>query len=83
MKYFSAAVSFLVIFIFGFFLGGWFLMPYLPPVPTRPISPFESEYWSDNWAGLLTGLVLGSLSAWQELRRRKRLEERRSSRNES
>jgi len=59
-----AATSFVFIFIFAFILGGYFFMPYLPPVPPRPVTVFEWEYWSTNWAGALLGVILGSLSAW-------------------
>ena len=66
----KAVISFLLVFVFAFVLGGWFLMPYLPPVPSRPVTVFEWEYWETNWAGLVLGLVLGSLSAWSVVRRR-------------
>ncbi|MFC1462724.1 hypothetical protein ACFLQU_03875 [Verrucomicrobiota bacterium] len=44
MRILSAIVSFIVVFAGAFFLGGWFLMPYLPPVPDRPITVFEGGY---------------------------------------
>ena len=50
-------VGSIVLFLFVFFLSGWFLMPHLPPVPDRPITVFEAEYWIDNWAGGLLGVV--------------------------
>lgn len=28
-------------------------MPHLPPIPDRPISVYELDYWTDNWAGAL------------------------------
>ena len=65
----KAAVSFIVVFVLGFVLGGWFLMPHLPPVPDHPVSIFEAEYWTTNWAGALLGLVLGLLSARSVLRK--------------
>ena len=68
MHYLRACISFVVVAAIGFVLGGWFLMPYLPPVPDRPISIFETEYWTTNWAGALLGLILGGLSAWSVLR---------------
>ena len=58
----KAVVSFIVVFVFAFFLGGWFLMPYLPPVPDRPVTIVETEYWTTNWAGALLGLILGVLA---------------------
>lgn len=64
-----AIVSFIVVFAFAFVLGGWFLMPHLPPVPDHPVSVFEAEYWTTNWAGALLGVALGSLSAWSVLRK--------------
>lgn len=64
--------SFIVVFVIGFVLGGWFLMPHLPPVPDHPVSAFEAEYWTANWAGALLGLILGGLSAWSVLRKRPR-----------
>ena len=69
MRYVSAAISFLVVFVLAFVLGGWFLMPYLPPVPSRPMSAVEAEYWITNWAGALLGLILGALSARSVLRK--------------
>lgn len=63
MKWISAITSFIVVFVLSFVLGGWFLMPYLPPVPDRPMSALEIEYWATNWAGTLLGLILGCLSA--------------------
>jgi drug/metabolite transporter (DMT)-like permease len=69
MKYVSASISFLFVFIGVFFLAGWFLMPYLPPIPNRPVSVFENEYWIDNWIGLLLGIVLGGLSAISVLKK--------------
>lgn len=74
MKYVSAAGSFLFVFVCGFFLGGVVLMPYLPPVPERPVSAFEGAYWVDNWAGVLLGAGLGILSARAVLRKAKRKE---------
>ncbi|HUW84443.1 MAG TPA: hypothetical protein VMZ31_16785 [Phycisphaerae bacterium] len=69
MKCVSAVISFLFVFVAVFFLAGWFLMPHLPPVPDRPISVFEGEYWADNWIGALLGLVLGGLSARSVLKK--------------
>jgi len=66
-----AASSFIFVFILGFFLGGWFLMPYLPPVPNHPVHAFELEYWTTNWAGAVVGVILGSLSA-RSVRRKDR-----------
>ncbi len=66
MKYFTATVSFVVVFIFAFILAGWFLMPHLPPVtsgPDRTISALEMEYWTMNWIGVALGVILGGLSA--------------------
>ena len=69
MKYVSATLSFLFVFAGLFFLAGWFLMPHLPPVPDRPISALEAEYWLDNWAGLVLGVIFGALSAWSVLKK--------------
>ena len=68
MNYVSAAVSFLFVFAVVFILGGLFLMPYLPPVPSRPVGVFEPAYWTTNWAGTLLGLLLGTLSARSALK---------------
>ena len=65
-----AITSFIVVFILAFFLGGWFLMPVLPPVPDHPVSVFELEYWTTNWAGAVLGIILGGLSAWSILKKR-------------
>lgn len=67
-----AIVSFLFVFLFSFVLGGWFLMPYLPPVPNHPVTVFELEYWSTNWAGAVLGILLGGLSAWSILRKERK-----------
>jgi len=64
----KAIVSFLFVFVFAFVLGGWFLMPHLPPVPDHPVTVFETEYWTTNWAGAVLGVVLGGMSAWSILR---------------
>jgi hypothetical protein len=70
MRYITATLSFLLMFILGFFLGGWFLMPHLPPLPDHPVSAVQAEYWTDNWAGAILGVVLGTLSARAALRRK-------------
>src|SRR5258707_6801940 len=57
-----AIISFIFVFIFAFILGGWFLMPHLPPVPDHPVHVWELEYWTTNWAGALLGIVLGTWS---------------------
>lgn len=69
MKYLSAGISFIFVFIFTFVLGGWFLMPYLPPVPDHPVTVFDAEYWMTNWAGALLGIIFGCLSARSVLKR--------------
>jgi len=68
----KAIVSFIVVLVIGFVLGGWFLMPHLPPVPDRPVTVFEAEYWTTNWAGALLGILLGGLSAWSVLRKQRK-----------
>lgn len=65
----KAAISFVVVFAFSFVLGGWFLMPHLPPTPAQPVTVFELEYWTTNWPGAVLGLLLGSLSASSILRK--------------
>jgi hypothetical protein len=70
MKRVSAAVSFLFVFACVFVLGGLFLMPYLPPFPDRPVSAFEGQFWTTNWAGALLGIVLGALSARSILKKK-------------
>ncbi len=62
MKWLSAGISFIIVFVIVFILGGWFLMPHLPPIPLRPISAYELDYWTDNGAGALLGLILAGLS---------------------
>ena len=63
MRLVTAITSFALVFACCFVLGGWFLMPHLPPVPARPVTVFELEYWTTNWAGAALGIVLGGLSA--------------------
>lgn len=70
MRYATAIIAFLFMFVLGFFLGGWLLMPHLPPVPDHPVSAFEAEFWTTNWAGALLGLLLGTLSARSTLKRK-------------
>jgi membrane associated rhomboid family serine protease len=72
MRYVTAVIAFLLMFAIGFVLGGWFLMPHLPPVPDHPVTVFEAEYWTTNWAGALFGLVFGFLSARSTLKRKPR-----------
>ena len=69
MRVLSACVSFVLVFIISFALGGLLFMPYLPPTPDHPVSFVENEYWTTNWAGALLGLVLGGLSARSILRK--------------
>ena len=69
MNWLSAIISFVVVFAFAFILGGWFLMPHLPPRPRRPVGVMEAEYWVTNWAGALLGLILGLLSARSALKK--------------
>ncbi|MEW6249258.1 MAG: hypothetical protein AB1716_01310 [Planctomycetota bacterium] len=69
MKYVSASISFAFVFAGVFVLAGLFLMPHLPPVPERPVSAFEGEFWIDNWAGYVLGAVLGGLSARSVLKK--------------
>jgi hypothetical protein len=59
----QAVVSFIVVFVLAFVLGGLYLMPHLPPFPTHPVTMFEAEYWNTNWAGAVLGIVLGGVSA--------------------
>jgi hypothetical protein len=68
MKYISAFIAFSFVFAPVFILAGWFLMPYLPPVPDHPVTVFEADYWKDNWIGYLLGAVLGFLSARSRLK---------------
>jgi len=70
MRYVTAVIAFAFMFAIGFVLGGWFLMPHLPPVPDHPVGVFEAEYWTTNWAGALLGLALGILSARSSLKRK-------------
>jgi len=63
MKWISAGISFIIVFVIVFILGIWFLMPHLTPIPERPISLYELDYPTDNWAGALLGLILAGLSA--------------------
>ena len=70
MKYVSAISSFIVVFGGVFFLAGWLLMPHLPPVPDRPVSAFEVEYWIDNWAGVVLGVIFGTISAHMALKQK-------------
>ena len=53
MKWLSAGISFIIVFVIVFILGAWFLMPHLPPIPLRPISLYQLEYPTVNWAGAL------------------------------
>jgi Na+/phosphate symporter len=69
MRYVSAAGSFVFVFAGVFFLAGWFLMPYLPPVPSEPVSAFQVEYWTDNWIGAILGVLLGAISARSVLKK--------------
>jgi hypothetical protein len=71
MKYVSALISFAFVFAAVFLMAGLFLMPFLPPIPDRPISALEEEYWLQNWAGLVLGLLLGTMSARSVLKKAK------------
>ena len=72
MAHVSAALSFTFVFVIAFILGGLFLMPHLPPVPSRPVGVFELDFWATNWAGALLGLLLGALSARSVLKSKRR-----------
>jgi hypothetical protein len=63
MKWLSAGISFIIVFVIVFILGGWFLMPHLPPIPESPISVYELDYPTVNLPGALLGLILAGLSA--------------------
>jgi hypothetical protein len=63
LRYTAAAIAFLLLFGFGFFVGGAFQMMYLAPKSAHPISVFEPKHWIDNWAGVLLGLDCGFHSA--------------------
>lgn len=65
----KAIVSFIVVFVLAFVLGGILLMPHLPPVPDHRVTVFEAEYWTTNWAGAVLGVVLGGLSARSVMRK--------------
>ena len=71
MKYVLAGFSFVFTFVCVFVASGLFLMPYLPPVPTQPVTIFESAYWSDNWIGFILGTIVGVLSARSSLKYKK------------
>jgi len=68
MKYILAIFSFLFVFACIFFVCGFFLMPYLPPRPSQPISVFDGAYWVDNWPGYILGTIVGFLSARSSLK---------------
>lgn len=68
MRVVVTSLAFMVMFLIAFVLAGHFLMPHLPPTPSHAVTPFETAFWTDNWAGGVAGLVLGGLSAratWQ------------------
>ena len=69
----KAIVSFIVVFVFAFILGGILLRSHLPPVPDHLVTVFEAEYWTTNWAGALLGLILGGLSARSILKKRSKV----------
>ena len=52
----------IVVFLFVFFLSGWFLMPHLPPFPLQQTSIFELNYWTTNWAGAILGTIASTIS---------------------
>lgn len=68
-------IAFALVFLIVFVLAGLFLMPHLPPTPSRPVAPFETAFWTDNWAGAVAGLVLGGLSARSTWRRSSRVKQ--------
>ena len=81
MKYFLSGFSALFVFLCVFFVCGWFLMPFLPPVPDRPVSVVEGAYWVDNWVGVLLGGWLGWLAFKSSLRHHNAEEEKASKTN--
>jgi len=74
MKYLSAIVSFTVVFVCIFILGGLFLMPHLPPVPDHIVTIWEAEYWKSNWAGAVLGFIIAGLSARSVLKQTEKRE---------
>ena len=57
MRILSNIIANSILFGSAFLIGGYVLMPYLPPYPERPITIYEWEYWVTNWAGLILGIV--------------------------
>ncbi len=65
-----AVVWFAVVFVIGFAVGGLYLMPHLPSLPTGgPGAAGRLGYWERNWAGALLGGGLGLLASRAVLRR--------------
>jgi uncharacterized protein (DUF2062 family) len=77
VRFVLATMSFLLVFGSCFIVGGWFLMPYLPPTPDHPISAFEVQYWTTNWAGAVLGLILGAVVARSQLKNGQRIGRRK------
>ncbi|MBI9018713.1 MAG: hypothetical protein JEZ07_15775 [Phycisphaerae bacterium] len=70
MKYTTVVLSFIVVFILVFVLGGLFLMPHILSTPDRTITALENEFWTRNWAGAVLGLILGGLSTWSAMKKK-------------
>lgn len=62
MRLMTASFAALFMFLVGFALGGWLILPRVPATPDRRISFVETGYGIDNLPGAILGLVLAVLS---------------------
>ncbi len=61
MKYVHAVLAFVFMFVVAFLVGGFILRRIVPQGPDTVFNPFAAAHWSDNWEGLVCGVVAGVL----------------------
>lgn len=68
MKYLHATLAFIFMFVVCFVIGGLVLKRLVPQSAGTIFNPFAQAYWTDNWEGLVAGLLGGVFFARRTLK---------------